>query len=208
MMDEEMVKRAYSRFARYYDLLFGGIFKEGRQKAIELLEIKEGDQILEVGVGTGLSLRYYPPYCEVVGIDISHPMLQIADERVRDLRLSNVTLKLMDAARMSFDGRKFDGAIAAYVMSATPDPVGVLRAMKKACKPGGKIVILNHFCSENRFLARLECLFSPLCQRIGFRTGLTLEELLEGIKLEVKELHRVNLFKGWKVIQCINKTTT
>ena len=205
-MDEEMVKRAYSRCARYYDLLFGRIFKEGRQKAIELLEIKEGERILEVGIGTGLSLRYYPPYCEVVGIDISYPMLQIAEERVRNLRISNVTLRLMDAVRMGFDGRKFDGVIAAYVMSATPDPVGVLRAMKEVCKPGGRIIILNHFCSDNRFLAPLERLLSPLCQRLGFRTGLTLEELLEGVELEVKGLHRVNLFKGWKVIQCLNNT--
>lgn len=207
-MDEEMVKRAYSRCARYYDFLFGSIFKQGRQKAIELLGIKEGDRILEVGIGTGLSLRYYPPYCEVMGIDISHPMLEIAEERIKSLRLSNVTLQLMDAARMNFDGRKFDGVIAAYVMSVAPDLAGVLRSMKKVCKPGGKIIILNHFCSDNGFLARLELLFSPLCQRLGFRTGLTMEELLEGLKLEVEELQRVNLFKGWKVIQFINNTTS
>ena len=203
-MDYETIKRAYAILSPVYDFLFDKVFYPGRVAAIDLLEIKPGDRVLEVGVGTGLNLPLYPRDCEVTGIDISEGMLRKADERVRTYGMTNAKLMVMDASKLEFPENSFDRVIATYVISAVPDPVKTLLEMRRVCKPSGHLVILNHFKSDNPVVGLFEKLLAPVCTKIGFDTELKLMPLLERVALAPEQLHRVNLMNGWRLVRCIN----
>jgi len=203
-MDYETIKRAYAILSPVYDFLFDKVFYPGRVAAIDLLEIKPGDRVLEVGVGTGLNLPLYPRDCEVTGIDISEGMLRKADERVRTYGMTNTRLMVMDASKLEFSDNSFDRVIATYVISAVPDPVKTLLEMRRVCKPSGHLVILNHFKSDNPVIGMFERLLAPVCTKIGFDTELKLMPLLERVALAPEQLHRVNLMNGWRLVRCIN----
>ncbi len=204
-LEKRQVKRAYALYSPVYDLLFDWIFHPGRQAAVKFLDIQPGDRILEVGIGTGLNLSLYPPDCELVGIDISERMLEKAQAKIEELGLSNVTLKVMDAGATDFADNEFDRALATYVISAVPDPVGVLREMRRVVKAGGTLVILNHFRSEKLLVGDLEDLLAPVCTRLGWRSNLALEPLLREVGLTPDLITKVNLFNGWRLIRCVNR---
>jgi len=205
MLDYQTIKRAYAFLSPVYDILFNRIFHPGRVAAINLLEIKPGDRVLEVGVGTGLNLPLYPRDCSVAGIDISVEMLRKARERAKELERTGVTLSVMDASNLEFPADTFDHVLATYVISAVPDPVKTLLEMRRVCKPGGHVVILNHFKSENPVLGALEWMVAPVCTRIGFKTDLKLNPLLERAGMSPDQLHRINvmLINGWRLVRCI-----
>jgi len=205
MLDYQTIKRAYAFLSPVYDILFNRIFHPGRVAAINLLEIKPGDRVLEVGVGTGLNLPLYPRDCSVAGIDISVEMLRKARERAKELERTGVTLSVMDASNLEFPADTFDHVLATYVISAVPDPVKTLLEMRRVCKPGGHVVILNHFKSENPVLGALEWMVAPVCTRIGFKTDLKLNPLLERAGMSPDQLHRINvmMINGWRLVRCI-----
>ena len=205
LLETQRVKRAYALYSPIYDLVFDRIFDPGRQAAVKLLDIHPADRLLEVGIGTGLNLPLYPRGCHLVGIDLSEKMLEKAQAKIEELRLANVTLKVMDAASMEFGDNEFDRALATYVISAVPDPVGVLREMRRVVKPGGAIVILNHFRSERRLMGALEDLVAPLCTRLGWKSNLPLDPLLQQVGLSPDTTAKVNLFNGWRLIKCVNR---
>jgi len=204
MMDYETIKRAYAILSPVYDFLFDKVFYPGRVAAIDLLEIKAGDRVLEVGVGTGLNLPLYPRDCHVTGVDISEEMLRKAEERVRTHGMRNAKLMVMDGSKLEFPDNSFDRVIATYVISAVPDPVKTLLEMRRVCKPSGHLVILNHFKSDNPIIGMFEKLLAPVCTKIGFNTELKLMPLLERVALAPEQLHRVNLMNGWRLVRCIN----
>ena len=205
MLDYHTVKRAYAILTPVYDILFNKIFHSGRVAAIDLLEIKSGDRVLEIGVGTGLNLPLFPRDCQVTGIDISAEMLQKARERSKELGLTSVTLGLMDASNLEFPDDTFDHVLATYVISAVPDPVKTLLEMRRVCRPKGHLVILNHFRSENPILGAVEWMLAPVCTRIGFKTDLKLKPLLEKAALSPDQMHRINvmMMNGWRLVRCI-----
>lgn len=205
MLDYQTIKRAYAFLSPVYDILFNRIFHPGRVAAINLLEIKPGNRVLEVGVGTGLNLPLYPRDCSVTGIDISVEMLRKARERAKELERTGVTLSVMDASNLEFPADTFDHVLATYVISAVPDPVKTLLEMRRVCKPGGHVVILNHFKSENPVLGALEWMVAPVCTRIGFKTDLKLNPLLERAGMSPDQLHRINvmMINGWRLVRCI-----
>ena len=204
-IDYTKVEKVYSIYSKFYDLVYGKLFYDSRTAAIQLLEIKPGDRILEVGVGTGLSLPSYPRDCLVLGFDLTGAMLEKGIERVQRWGLHNVHLQQMDAAHMAFSQNSFDAVMAAYVMTAVPEPHRVLSEMCRVCRPGGRIVFLNHFTNGNPFVHRMERTVSPLCTRIGFRTDLAVEELLEGSPLIIQKRLKANPFRFWEIVQCINQ---
>jgi phosphatidylethanolamine/phosphatidyl-N-methylethanolamine N-methyltransferase len=204
-LEKRQVERAYELYAPVYDFIFDWIFSPGRDAAIRQLDLQRSDSVLEVGIGTGLNLPLYPPTCKLTGIDLSQEMLDKAVERVETLAMPNVTLKVMDATSMDFGDDEFDKALATYTISAVPDPVAVLREMRRVVKPGGVLVILNHFRSERRVMGWLEDLVAPVCTRLGWKSNLALKPLLAQVGLEPELVARVNMFNGWRLVKCVNR---
>jgi phosphatidylethanolamine/phosphatidyl-N-methylethanolamine N-methyltransferase len=204
-LDQKSIRRAYAMVSPVYDLLYNRIFYPGRVEAIKLLEVRPKERVLEVGIGTGLTLPLYPRHCRLVGVDLSGQMLRKARERVQEFQATHVNLVMMDAMRMGFPDNTFHHVLAAYVISAVPDPVQVLSEIRRVCRPGGHIIILNHFKSDHPFMGALEELMAPIITRLGlFKPDLQLTPLLERVGLVPEQIHRVNVLNGWRLIRCIN----
>ncbi len=202
-LDHHAVGTAYAKMSSYYDLLFEKVFDGGRQKLFQILPKDAPLKILEVGIGTGLSFHCYVPRWHVVGVDFSKAMLAKAVERQRKARpTARVDLLQMDAGKLAFPDDSFDACVAAYVISATPEPIKVLEEMKRVTKPGGSIILLNHFLTENRFVAWVERKISPWCVPMGFRTDLEMKPLLKSAKLDSCRIEKVNVFRLWRLIEC------
>jgi phosphatidylethanolamine/phosphatidyl-N-methylethanolamine N-methyltransferase len=204
-LEKRQVQRAYELYAPVYDFIFDWIFSPGRAAAAKQLDLQRSDSVLEVGIGTGLNLPLYPATTQLTGIDLSQEMLDKAVERVQSLAMPNVTLKVMDATSLDFGDNEFDKAIATYTISAVPDPVAVLREMRRVVKPGGVIVIMNHFRSERRLMGWLEDLVAPVCTRLGWKSNLALKPLLAQVGLEPELVAKANMFNGWRLVKCVNR---
>jgi phosphatidylethanolamine/phosphatidyl-N-methylethanolamine N-methyltransferase len=204
-MSTQKILSAYRRYASFYDNLFGIVFSEGRRLAIERGACSPGRRVLEVGVGTGLSLPVYRDDCDVWGIDISEPMLQCARDRVQRLGLTHVKdLMIMDAEDMDFPDNSFDAVMVMYVVSVVNDPARMLREVSRICKPGGDILIVNHFTSNNWLLRAFERALAPLSGVIGFRPNYSLEEMKDQCRLELMSLSAVNWFGYWRLVHFRN----
>jgi phosphatidylethanolamine/phosphatidyl-N-methylethanolamine N-methyltransferase len=201
-VENAFVNRVYEKLAKVYDVIFGPTLHHGRLVAIERMAIKPGDRVLEVGVGTGINTSLYPDNCSVTGIDLSSSMLEKARERVRREGLRHVRLHEMDAAHLIFADDTFDIVYAPYLVSVVPDPVQVVREMRRVCKPRGKIVILNHFRSANAILSRLERAISPFTVHIGFKSDLDLPGFLAQADLRPVSIEKVNFPKIWSLVIC------
>jgi phosphatidylethanolamine/phosphatidyl-N-methylethanolamine N-methyltransferase len=165
----DSIARAYGRWAPVYDRVFGQVFARGRAAAIAASE-RIGGRILEVGVGTGLSLPDYSRSNRITGIDIAEPMLRKAQERVRALGLTNIdALSVMDATKLAFPDASFDVVVAQFVITAVPDPDGTLDEFARVVRPGGEIVLVNHIGAEHGARAVFEAGFAPIARRLGWR---------------------------------------
>ena len=202
-VENHFVERVYEKLASVYDLIFGPTLHPGRLVARDRMEIRPGSHILEVGVGTGINASLYPRNCHVTGIDLSTSMLDKARERVAREGLRNVRLLEMDAAKTTFADDTFDIVYAPYLISVVPDPVKVACEMRRVCKPGGKIVILNHFRSANPVLSRVERSISPLTVHIGFKSDLDLPAFLAQAGLRPESIEKVNVPKIWSLVTCV-----
>ncbi|MCS6787426.1 MAG: class I SAM-dependent methyltransferase [Thiobacillaceae bacterium] len=204
-MELDTILRTYRRYARNYDRYFGPILQPGRRSIVERLRCRAGERILEVGVGTGLSLPLYPGGVHVVGIDISAEMLAQAHARLVHEHLAHrVSLVRMDAERMAFADDSFDKVVAMYVVSVVPDPVRLVQEMRRVCRPGGQLYIVNHFLSPYPAIALLERAAAPLSGLLGFRPNLCLEEFIARTRLQVVERTRVNAFGLWTLLRADN----
>lgn len=172
-IDRESVARAYARWAPIYDAVFGAVFAAGRRASIAAVEKAcgpNGGRILEVGVGTGLSLPGYGRNHRIVGLDISQPMLRKAKLRVVEQKLTNVEgLAVMDAERLALRDASFDVVVAQYVITAVPNPEGTLDEFVRVLKPGGEIVLVNHIGAESGLRRGFELGFAPVARRLGWR---------------------------------------
>jgi len=169
-MRTEQVATAYDRWAPTYDLVFGAVFRRGRAQAIVAAE-KVGERILEVGVGTGISLPQYRRSTRLTGIDISDAMLDKARDRVRDLGLSNVEdIRVMDAETLDFPDDSFDVVVAQYVVTAVPNPERALDEWARVVRPGGEIVITTRVGADTGMRGAIEKALMPVTSRLGFRT--------------------------------------
>jgi phosphatidylethanolamine/phosphatidyl-N-methylethanolamine N-methyltransferase len=204
-VENAFVTKVYENIAWMYDFTFGPTLHAGRIQSIQRMGIKAGDRVLEVGVGTGINASLYPADCVVTGIDLSEPMLEKARERVLRKGLSNIRLLAMDAADLKFPDSSFDIVYAPYVISVVPDPVAVVREMRRVCRPGGRMVILNHFRGTNRLGAWLDRVISPLTVHIGFKSDLDLPAFLAQAELKPVSIEKVNVPRIWSLITCIKE---
>ena len=169
--DREMVEQAYDRWAPVYDLVFGGVFSKGRRAAIAATN-KIGGRVLEVGVGTGISLPLYAPHVRIFGTDISEAMLRKAKQRVAELPLGNVEgLAVMDAEKLEFPDNSFDVVMAQYVVTAVPNPEVALDEFARVLRPGGELIILTRVSADAGLRRFIEQQLQPVVRRLGFRTA-------------------------------------
>jgi phosphatidylethanolamine/phosphatidyl-N-methylethanolamine N-methyltransferase len=205
VVENDFVARVYEKLASVYDLVFGPTLHPGRIEAIRKMKIRPGDAVLEVGVGTGINLSMYPASCDITGIDLSAPMLDKAHERILNKGLRNCRVLEMDAAQMSFPDESFDIVYAPYLISVVPDPVTVAQEMRRVCRTGGRIVILNHFKSENPIVSRVETAISPLTVHIGFKADLDLNGFLTQANLTPISIEKVNIPRMWTLVTCVKE---
>jgi len=169
--DREMVEQAYDRWAPVYDLVFGGVFSKGRRAAIQATN-KIGGRVLEVGVGTGISLPQYGSHLRIFGTDISEAMLKKAKQRVSELHLKNVEgLAVMDAEKLEFPDSSFDVVMAQYVVTAVPNPEVALDEFARVLRPGGELIILTRVSADAGMRRFIEQQLQPVVRRLGFRTA-------------------------------------
>ena len=199
-VENEFVERVYTDISWWYDLFFGPTLHAGRLEAIRGLPLRGGDRILEIGVGTGINACLYPRDCRVTGIDFSASMLAKASRRIRAHGVRNVELLEMDAADLQLEDDSFDLVYAPYVISVVPDPVQVTREMHRVCRPGGHVVVLNHFRSENRLMAWAERVLSPLTVHIGFKADVDLPEFIRQTGYEPISIEKVNIPRIWSLV--------
>ena len=191
----------YSFYSPFYDLIFGKVLEAGRRAALTYLDHSTKKKVLEVGIGTGLTLRHYPKNCHIVGIDISAKMIDRAKERVA--RMGNghkIDLEVMDACHMTFPDDSFDAVISPYVITTVGDPNQFCQEMLRVCKPGGQIIIVNHSKDPDRLLGRIESFASPLFARVGFVTNLDVVSLVKSTEIEIQRIVNCNLFNLHKII--------
>lgn len=206
-MDIPAIELAYRRYARFnfYYVCFGAVFQPGRRAIVDRMQCSPGERILEVGVGTGLSLPLYPRDVRVVGIDISRAMLDQARARLaRGGREGAAQLMVMDAENMAFTDDSFDKVVAMYVASVVPDPARLVDEMRRVCKPGGQIFIVNHFHSSNPLLRSVERLLAPLSKQLGFRPDFSLDRFLGQTGLDTMNICPVNLFDFSTMVEARN----
>jgi len=169
--DRESVEQAYDRWAPVYDLVFGGVFSKGRDAAIQATN-KIGGRVLEVGIGTGISLPLYSPNVRIFGTDISEAMLKKAKQRVAEARLKNIEgLAVMDAEKLEFSDDSFDVVMAQYVVTAVPNPEAALDEFARVVRPGGELIILTRISADAGMRRFIEQQLQPVVTRLGFRTA-------------------------------------
>jgi phosphatidylethanolamine/phosphatidyl-N-methylethanolamine N-methyltransferase len=204
-MDLEDTLKTYRLFSGSYDLVFGPVFHPGRKDAVRIANDRPAQRILEVGVGTGLSLPFFRGDARVTGIDVSAEMLAKARRRVERRELKQVEALIeMDAEKLSFADNSYDAVLALYVASVVPNPARFAAEMRRVCKPGGTIVIVNHFTSENRVMRFIEKRLAPLAGKIGFHADFPLAPFVAASGLAVREMRPSNLFGYWRLLRCLN----
>ena len=196
-MDSSSVRHAYRRWAPVYDVTFGLVATAGRKHAVRIINERTGS-VLEVGVGTGLSLPRYGSHLTITGIDLSPEMLAKARDKVVRKKLENVAaLHEMDAGALDFPDESFDTVVAMYVMTVVPDPDRVMRELERVCAPGGEVILVNHFSQEEGVRGWLERKLAPFADFIGWRPVFELDRVLvcEDLRLdERRSLRPLGLF--------------
>ena len=201
--DRRTVETIYARLAPIYDLVYGVSLEHGRRQAMARLAPKHGESILEIGIGTGLSATAYPNGCRVVGIDLSTAMLERAKRRFTRQRLRHVALCRMDAVRLAFPDGSFDAVYAPYVINVVPDPIEAAREMVRVCRPGGRVVLLNHFRDRTRRRHSVGQWLGRVAWHAGAANwNLELTGLLRQSGLVAISVDRVNLPRVSSVVLC------
>ena len=205
-MDQNSIIKSYKRVSSFYDLTFGQVFRPGQKAIIKKMDCIESDNVLEIGIGTGSSLQYYPKETKVVGIDISPDMLEVAKKRIVKDKIHNKHILLMNGERLSFPDNSFDKVVGMYVVSVTQNPQVLVEEMKRVCKNDGDIYIVNHFSTEqdNPFVKMFEKGLMPISKILGWKPYFPFDEFNAYANLDVLEMSKVNLFNYWNIIHASN----
>ncbi len=201
-INKAAVVDVYRWYAPFYDLLFGYVLESGRIELAKTVAASSPQRLLEVGVGTGLSLLHCPPEVIAFGIDISIDMLRHAQSAIASEHPDNAALVCADAELLPFPDASFDCITLPYVLSVTPDPERLMTELRRVCTPGGQILIVNHFEGAGVWQVA-ERLMAPLADRVGFRSTMTMDTL-ESPMWQIMSVRNVNLFGLSKLVEIRN----
>ena len=192
--------KLYAEFAPLYDKVFGKIFFSRLRHVIEALDIPRGAKVLEVGVGTGTSFPAYPRHCEVTGIDLAPDMLARAQEKILENGWVHLKVMEMNALDLKFPDNSFDYVTAFHVVTVVPDPIRMIQEAKRVCKPGGKIVVVNHFTSTFPLVGLFTEALDPVTRRLGWSTKLRLKPFIEDTQLKVDTIYKLSKLSLYTVL--------
>lgn len=207
-MQEKTTRSIYNIWAYFYDWLWPAIVHRRTTRAMEQMHIRPGERVLDVGVGTGLGLPFYPSHAKVTGIDLSEGMLRRARRRVIEGDLKWVNLTLGNALELPFCDNHFDHVLLSHVVTVVSDPVKLIEETRRVVRPGGQIVIINHFRSSNRLIGMLEKWLCPLCQHLGWRSDLCLQELIQKTNMKVDFRYKLDQVDLFQIVFMTNQSST
>jgi phosphatidylethanolamine/phosphatidyl-N-methylethanolamine N-methyltransferase len=189
-MAEPHESRVYSDLAHFYDSVFGRAFVDHEHEVIEGMTFRPGQQVLEIGVGTGISLDAYPPYVHVTGIDPSADMLAHAVEKVRENQWRHIEVCNGDAHNLAFPDNSFDWVFTFHVLTVVSNPRRMMDEMIRVCKPGGRIIVVSHFASASPLLYLFGMIINPITNLLGWTTRLRARDVLDGQRITVERQER------------------
>lgn len=203
-MQESSTKKIYDVHSLFYDATFGRLVKRRIERAINHMNIGDSDLVLDLGIGTGASLAFYPPRGHVIGVDLSAGMLREARKKIRERNLAHTTVFQANALELPFGDSTFDHVFISHVISVVSDPIQLVKEAQRVAKPGARIVIVNHFQSTNRFLALVEKWLCPLCTKLGWRSDLALNDLIKRTGVEVDYRYKLESIDLWETVVITN----
>lgn len=206
-MQEATTRVIYDVQSAFYDVTFGKLVRRHIRKAIAHMEICETDKVLDVGIGTGASLPFYPRVGQIIGIDLSAGMLREARKKIREQKRDNVMVLQGNALGLPFADDTFDHVFISHVISVVSDPFLLVREAQRIAKPNARIIIVNHFQSTNPVIAKVEKWLCPLCNKLGWRSDLALGELIQRTGLQIDYRYKLESLDLWEtVVVCNNKS--
>lgn len=199
-MQEASTKKIYDLQSVFYDATFGRLVKRRIERAINHMNISETDLVLDLGIGTGASLGFYPRHGNIIGIDLSGGMLREARKKVRELGLDRTTVFQANALELPFADDTFDHVFISHVITVVSDPYMLVREAQRVCKAGARIVIVNHFQSTNRLIGLVEKWLCPLCTKLGWRSDLALQDLIRRTGVEIDYRFKLESIDLWETV--------
>ncbi len=203
-MYEPSTKKIYDIQSMFYDATFGRLVSRRVANAIRHMDIRETDFVLDLGIGTGQSLNFYPRRGHIVGIDLSAGMLREARKKIREQSLTHASVFQANALQLPFADDSFDHVFISHVISVVSDPYKLVREAQRVAKPGARIVIVNHFQSTNRFIALVEKFLCPLCTKLGWRSDLALQDLVNRTGVEIDYRFKLEAIDLWETVVMTN----
>ena len=197
--------KIYSEFSHLYEKIFSPFFEKRIHTVIKSLQISPGAKVLEVGIGTGMSMAAYPSHCEVTGVDLAADMLEKAQEKADENGWRHFHLIEMDALNLKFPDNAFDYVLSFHVISVVPDPVRMMHEIHRVCKPGGSIVIINHFRSTKPVIGPLVGALTPITRYLGWDASLRLSEAFAGVPVHIEKCFKTSPFSLFTVVVAQNQ---
>ena len=203
-MQEISTKKIYDVHSMFYDATFGRLVRRRIERAIRHMNISDTDLVLDLGIGTGVSLNSYPDKGRIVGIDLSNGMLREARKKIRERNLEHACVLQGNALQLPFATNTFDHVFMSHVISVVSDPYQLIREAQRVAKPDARIVVVNHFQSTNRAIALVEKWLCPLCTKLGWRSDLALQDLIRRTGVEIDYRYKLETIDIWETVVITN----